>query len=628
MNPLLKLRRALILTSADMFAQVDDADLRLQLRRGALDVLVKGARTSIVVNLLLLVLVLALLLPEYSSPAFGVLSLLLVAANAERYIYVGRMARARSVHDDNPLGWARGMVWRIALTSSLVACWIYFIVRAGGESIGIYLLPLITVHAAGYTLSACCWPPAMWVYLLIMPPAMALQVLWLGASALLVGVLSFVLLGFVLGAAGLRFARVLHNDMITRLKNEALTREVDEKRKQAEAANAAKSRFLAAASHDLRQPVHGMTLLVDALVDRSVGGPDEPLVKQLSAGITNFADLIDEVMDLAQIDSQEVRLQAVPVTDLLARADASFRHSAAARGLALWLRLPQAGEAPVVLADATLLWRVLSNLLSNALRYTPLRQGAAGHDGGVMVAVRRAHDATDAPVWRIEVRDNGPGIAEDKRELVFEDFYQAHNPHRGRTHGEGYGLGLPMARRLARLMGSDVLLHPSPSRGGRGVVFSIALPAVPAPAAARLDETQQRPERQSLGGLRVITVDDDPAAGSAVLTLLQSWGAQVWVATGVQDAEALTRQAAQGGEPPHVLLTDHWLGGGALSGDVIKAVRRHAPAVQVAVVSGGAQAGDITGLAQSGAVFMRKPLRPQVLYEWLAQCRRAQEAAS
>ena len=624
MNPVLALRRALVLTSADMFAQVADAGLRLQLQRSALDVLVKGARTSIVVNLLLLVLVLALLLPQFSSPAFVVLSILLVLANAERFMYVGRMARARSVSDDDPLAWARGMVWRIALTASLVGCWTYFILRVGGESIAIYLLPLITVHAAGYTLSACCWPPAMWAYLLIMPPAIALQVLWFGASSLVVGVVSFLLLGFVLGAAGLRFARALHSDMTNRLINEALTRELDDKRQQAEAANAAKSRFMAAASHDLRQPVHGMTLLADALIERLADQPAEPLARQLGEGVTSFADLIDEVMDLAQIDSHEVRLQATPLPALLARARASFGPNADARGLALWLRLP-ANETPVVLADPALLWRVLSNLLSNALRYTPLRPGAAHGDGGVMVAVRRARSPLGDPAWRIEVRDNGPGLTAEQRELVFEEFYQAHNPHRTRSHGDGYGLGLAVARRLARQMDSDVLLHPSRTASGSGAIFSITLPTAPQAAAKPVEPEFIRRNRSSLRGLRVMAVDDDPRAGHAVLALLQGWGAQVWVATGVQSAESLVGEAARQGTPPHALLTDHWLAGGEQSGDVIDAVRRHAPAVRIAVVSGGARPEDVPALGESGTVFLRKPLRPQALHDWLSEARAAAE---
>ncbi len=115
-------------------------------------------------------------------------------------------------------------------------------------------------------------------------------------------------------------------------------------------------------------------------------------------------------------------------------------------------------------------------------------------------------------------------------------------------------------------------------------------------------------------------VDDDPAACQAMLALLQGWDVQAQAATDAASAAALAGAAARDGQPPHALLTDHWLADGQSSSDVVRAVRPHAPAVRVGIVSGGAQPGDVATLTLAGSVFLRKPLRPQALHDWLAGC--------
>ncbi len=482
MGKVLCWRRALILTEADMFADVSDAAQRQQLKRQALDLLVDGMRTGLAATSVALVLVALLILPRLGLARAAGPALLLALLNLDHWLFLRRMARRSAQDERTPERWARALVARIAVGGVLVAFWSHLVIGAGDERLIFWVLSLATVLSAGAMTQFCCWPPAMWAHLAIVPPAIALQLLLLGGADYAVNALFFVILFAALGAAGVRFGRALHSDMATRLRNEALVAELHSKRQQAEAGSRAKSRFLAAASHDLRQPAHAIALLTDALQQRLADGPHAPLAAQLGAGMASFSELIDEVMDTARLDlhdMHEVRIEPVAAAALLARAEAAFRPSAEARGLALWLRLPTGAAAPVLRADPALLWRVLSNLLSNALRYAASSQGS----GGVMVAVRRARTADAAPAWRIEVRDNGLGVPAAQRELIFEEFHRGHDPRRGHAHGEGFGLGLAVARRMARLMGSDVRLHPA-SAHGTGAVFSITLPAaLDAPAA-------------------------------------------------------------------------------------------------------------------------------------------------
>ncbi len=617
-------RQALIVTEADMFPEVSDEGQRLQLKRQALDLLVDGARISLTFSYVALVLVALLLWPRLGPARAMGPALLLVLWNLDRGLLLRRMARDRAQGgDDEPGRWGRALGWRVAVNALIVAFWSLLVIASGDAELTFWVLALVVTLSAGAMTQFCCWPPVMWANLAVLPPAVALQLVLLGGPHYAVNALFLVLLCLALGSTGVRFARALHSDMATRQRNEALVAELQVKRQQAEAASRAKSRFLAAASHDLRQPAHAVVLLNDALQQRLAGGPHAALGAQLGAGLASFSELIDEVMDAASIDLDElheVRAAPVPAATLLARAEATFRPSAEARGLALWLRLPAGGAAPVLRADPALLWRVLSNLLSNALRYTPVRPGG----DGVMVAVRRARAAQGAPAWRIEVRDNGPGVPAAQRELIFEEFQQAHGPHHGRAHGQGFGLGLAVARRMARLMGSEVRLHPA-SASGTGAVFSITLPALAAgarttAALAPLAAPSQPGRRASLRGLRLIVVDDDPAACRALLALLQGWDVQAQATADAQGAEALAGAAARDGQPPHALLTDHWLAGGQDSGDVLRAVLPHAPELRIAVVSGGAQPEEVAALERPGSVFLRKPLRPQALHHWLAQC--------
>ncbi|NJD24384.1 MAG: sensor histidine kinase [Betaproteobacteria bacterium] len=246
-----------------------------------------------------------------------------------------------------------------------------------------------------------------------------------------------------------------HEDLARRVAE--ATAELSVQKEEAERANRAKSRFLAAASHDLRQPLHAMSLFAADLRRqvRSGNASGLPhLADQIVISTGQLGQLFDSLLDISRLDVSGISPEVCefPLDPVLERLVASFRRSAADRSQALLLRPTDAW----VRSDPQMLERMIGNLISNALRYTP-------PGGRILVAVRRRRNRL-----AIEVRDNGPGIAPEHQEAIFAEFYQVGN--RAREEGQGLGLGLAIIDRLARALGIEVGLR---SRPGHGTTFSL-----------------------------------------------------------------------------------------------------------------------------------------------------------
>ena len=317
---------------------------------------------------------------------------------------------------------------------------------------------------------------------------------------------------------------------------------------------------------------------------------------------------------MARLDAGAVAVnwQAVPVQELLDRIDATYRELAQAKGLALLIR-PCADSQAAVRADPALLWRVLSNLVGNAVRYTAR--------GTVLVVVRRASvQAGQAELarkgWRFEVRDTGPGIALEQQALIFEEFYQLHNPQR--DSNSGLGLGLAVARRMASLLQSRIGLI---SRSEQGTTFSIALYADSMPANG-LKPSQNQRKPTDLKHWAVIVVDDEQASREAMQSLLQSWGVPNCVAADSAEACSHLAQLGQWAASAQrvALLTDHWLAQGESAfsvGEAALAICPDALPLHIAVFTGDISPELREQVTQRGWFFSPKPVRPLVLRMWL-----------
>ncbi|MEZ5664423.1 MAG: HAMP domain-containing sensor histidine kinase [Burkholderiaceae bacterium] len=586
-----------------------DPDLRVRVE--LVDLLFAGSKVAVATTFIGPVLVGWLFYPLIGTALAVWPALLILGLHAERAWFIARFQVARGQPDYAPEPWARGTQWRLAIMGVAISLWVLalMLTRDGG---GIFLAVVLVVVLAAASLQYSVYPRTVEVYLTPLLLGCSLQLLWLGAG-FFVPAFFLSMTWLTLIAASRRFGRTMRSNIELRLRNERLNHELTLQKAVAEDASAAKTRFLAAASHDLRQPVQSIMLLSEALQERGESPGNRELLGKLRTGVDHFANALDEIMDIARLDAGQVLVhpQAVRLTDLLARVETVYRMTAEAKGLGLFLR-PPADERAAVWVDPALVWRILSNLVGNALHYTN-----AGH---VMVAVRRGRHVNPetgdtAPGWRFEVRDSGIGIDPALQQLVFEAFFQVDNLHRDRR--EGVGLGLAVVQRLVRLMDLRLELR---SRPGWGSVFAVTMPACSLPVEAVAQEIPDLPDGH---GLCVLVVDDDSPSREAMQALLASWGVQTRGAGSADEAAAEAASIQAQGIRLHGLLTDHWLPDGQSSVDVDTRVRqalqgRAARNLATAVFTGDNQVQTREAVQARGWTFWQKPARPWQLRQWLA----------
>ena len=379
---------------------------------------------------------------------------------------------------------------------------------------------------------------------------------------------------------------------------EALTRQKDE----LDRANRAKAHFLAAASHDLRQPMQAAVLLVESLRER-VGDPDtQRIVRSIRSSVTSMAALLNAILDVSRYDVSSVKpaRRHFRASEMLDRLRAAFGAQAKAKGLELRF----VGCSAVVETDPELLFRILCNITENALRYTDR--------GTVLIGCRRRPDGIG-----FEVRDTGPGIPEKELPHIFREFYQVEDPKRERP--EGLGLGLAIVERTAKLLGHPLTVR---SRPGHGAMFAVVVPygdedQVQAPVAD--------PDWTSLRGCSVLVVEDEKEIRAAMSILLESWGCDTMSASSGREALGLLGGHAVA---PDIVLADYQLPGDLDGIQLIGAVRRIHPTARGILMSGDIAA-PLTHKAEGiGLPLLHKPVRPARLRSLLGSMFRERDRAS
>ena len=369
---------------------------------------------------------------------------------------------------------------------------------------------------------------------------------------------------------------------------DAATRELLEKKDEAERGNRAKTRFLAAASHDLRQPMHALGLFVAELGQKPHAPDTRRLVEQIAISAETMENLLDSLLDISRLDvgALDRQIKPFPLQPLLERIEVDYRREAGLRGQRLRLR----PTSLWVESDPLLLERILHNLISNALRYTP--------GGTILVACRKRGRKV-----RIEVRDNGPGIAPEAQEAIFQEFVQLDNPERNRA--KGLGLGLAIVRRLTDLLEHPLQLKSSP---GRGSLFAIELPSA---APGILTDHHQPAPAQALARLHVVLVDDDELALASTTGLLESWGCQVNAA---DTGAALLATLRPGDEAPDIIVCDYQIAGTGDGLQLIEQLRGHfARQIPAVILSGDTSPATATAIQQADIPLLHKPVRPAKL---------------
>jgi Na+/proline symporter/CheY-like chemotaxis protein len=376
-----------------------------------------------------------------------------------------------------------------------------------------------------------------------------------------------------------------------------LNAELEQARAAAEDANISKTRFLAAASHDILQPLNAARLYVTSLVERKGLGDDARLISNVDASLDAVEEIFGALLDISRLDTGAMRpeLSSFRIDDVLRQLELEFVPLAHEKNL----RLVFVGSSAIVRSDRRLLRRLLQNFVSNAIKYTP--------EGRVLVGCRRHADHL-----RIEVHDTGLGIPESQKQAIFREF---HRLSEGAKVARGLGLGLSIVERIGRVLGHPIALR---SALGRGSCFSVDVPLSAAVSISLREPGKLPVEPAQLVGMTVMCIDNDLQILDGMETLLAGWGCRVLKAPGLSEARAVLRE---GHHPLHALLVDYHLdkGDGIAA---IKALRGEFGADLPAILITADRTPRVRDEARAnGVALLNKPVKPAALRALLAQWR-------
>lgn len=397
---------------------------------------------------------------------------------------------------------------------------------------------------------------------------------------------------------GRNLSRVIADSLNRRYENidliERLTEQkafAERSQHDAEDANRAKSQFLAAASHDLRQPLHALGLFTATLGEKVAGQGERAIVSNINASIESLESLFDALLDISKLDAGiiEAAVQDFPLQTLFDQLQTDFAAQANEKGL----RFKVYPSSAIVRSDPVLLGRVLANLVSNAVRYTT--------HGGVIVGGRPSGEQI-----RVEIWDTGPGIPEEYRDKVFEEFYQLGNPERDRK--KGLGLGLAIVRRLMDLLALRLDMR---SAANRGSVFKIAVPRGEPEAVSAFQAASNGVGPDPLSGKFVVVVDDERSVRDGMQALLAQWGCTVLSAGSVDEAlQALAKRT----DAPQLVLADYRLRNNTTGIDAIRIIQaRYGKEIACVLITGDTAPDRIRETRASGYQLLYKPVRPAKL---------------
>ena len=374
----------------------------------------------------------------------------------------------------------------------------------------------------------------------------------------------------------------------------ALNQELSQAKAVAETANASKTRFLTAVSHDLMQPLNAARLFSAALAQSELPGESSDLVRHLDSSLRSAEDLITDLLDISRLESGRVSAEraAFPLSALLDPLGAEFRALAQEQGIDFHLR----GSKLRVDSDIKLLRRVLQNFLTNAFRYAK---------GRVLLGVRREDGHL-----RLEVWDRGPGIPEDKLSVIFEEFKRL-DSHQTRAE-KGLGLGLAIADRLCKVLGHRLQVRSWP---GKGSVFSVSVPLARQPAPAELNGHKAEVPTE-LNGAQVLCVDNEDSILVGMNSLLSRWGCRVLTARSKAECERLLDSDAR----PELALIDYHLDNGETGAELMAWLRtRLGEPVPGVVISADARPELVAQIHAAGLEFLAKPVKPAALRALLSR---------
>lgn len=380
-------------------------------------------------------------------------------------------------------------------------------------------------------------------------------------------------------------------------RSQTLAQQSRDAQEAAELALQEKNRFLATASHDLRQPMHAMSMLVAALQTHSQDATLRPLLSNLKTSTDSLSLMFDSLLNLSSLEAGRIVADPryVDLTPLLNEAAALYREQARSLGLQLRVHVPRNGDT-LAFVDASLLRQALVNLVHNALRFT--------RAGGVLLAARRRGMG-----WSIEVWDTGMGVATEEQSRIFSPYYRGDQAWP--VNAPGHGLGLSVVARGADLLGIEYGMR---SQLGRGSCFWLRLRGADALGVAAMTSEPVSVRPTALHG-RCLVLDDDPHVIAAWQVMLAAWGVQArCVADGMQAFAALDQ-----GFVPQAIFCDQRLRSGESGFELLQALLARCPEASGAMVSGEFDSSALHAAEADGYLVLRKPVDPEQVHALLAR---------
>lgn len=404
------------------------------------------------------------------------------------------------------------------------------------------------------------------------------------------------LLGFIMLGIMLMLSHQLHKDFKHSITLRFENLELLAKLKKI---NEDKTQFLAAASHDLRQPHQALGLFLEALDHLESDLKKKAIIYKTKQAFQAMSTLLDQLLDISKLDSGTMRpeMQSIVLQPLLHRIVMGYMEQAERAGLELRLRPTDA----IVYADPAMLSRIISNLLSNAIRYTDC--------GSILIAVRHRDLG-----WNLTVYDTGCGIPKSKQDSIFQEFTQLKNPERDRE--KGLGLGLAIVRRLAHIMDTEISVH---SVMGRGSCFSVALDAASKSEVSPVEKSVTT-EVVNFKDMQIIVVDDDKIARDGLVTLLTVWGIQVQAYASAEECIQSLKKVPP--MLPNALIVDYRLRDGQTGVDAIHRIFESCNfKALVLMITGDTAPERIKEAEKGGFPLLHKPVSPEKLQQFLAKAR-------
>ena len=569
----------------------DSDSLRQRVEVERIDMLYHHTRTTLATNVLLASALVAVLWPLFAHALLLGWWAAIVALVLVRLLLV-RGYRHRA--PDQVRRWARYLTGA-TLLSGLAWGLSGVLFFAPQSVLGLSFVAIVLAGiAAGSVPAYASWPPAQYSAI---PTALPIAGRFLveGGEWAVMGLICVLYLYNVQSSAR-QLANVIEESIRLRLEKQALAQRLGDEKQVVEAAHQAKTQFLAAASHDLRQPLQAVHLLIEVLRRTRDPAQAAALIERLGEAAGALDEVLDELLDMSRLQAglMTPHKTAFPLNDLLSRLDGEMRLLADQKGLELCFVPTRAW----VHSDPHMLLRMLRNLVSNALHHTA--------QGRVLVGCRQRGGEIG-----ILVCDTGPGIAPEHHSAIFREFYQLDNPERDRR--KGLGLGLAIVDGLCSLLGHQVLLR---SALGRGTCFELRVPQAPPTAPP---EPAHSPGDAALAGCVVLVIDDDPSLRETLGDVLHHWGCTAVAAEDVQDALATlaSRQLV-----PDLIVADYRLRHQVTGIEAIAAVRqalgRQVPA---AILTGDTAPQRLKEAASAGHLLLHKPVPPASLHAALAALR-------